>query len=77
MRTPTANLLRTLRGAAAALLLLPAAALAQQNPMTVKNLADGLPGAYGVARHPDGSVYVSQLDAGQIVAIRDGRPRAV
>jgi hypothetical protein len=71
MRTTSANLLRT---AAAALLLLPAAALAQQNPMSVRNLADGLPGAYGVARHPDGTVYVSQLDAGQIVAIRDGRP---
>ena len=71
MRTTSANLLRT---AAAALLLLPAAALAQQNPMSVRNLADNLPGAYGVARHPDGSVYVSQLDAGQIVAIRDGRP---
>lgn len=70
MRTTSANLLRA---AAAALLLLPAAALAQQNPMTVKNLADGLPGAYGVARHPDGTVYVSQLDAGQIVALRDGR----
>ena len=70
MRTTSANLLRT---AAAALLLLPAAALAQQNPMSVRNLADGLPGAYGVARHPDGTVYVSQLDAGQIVAIRDGR----
>lgn len=74
MRTPTANLLQTLRRAAAAALLLPAAALAQQNPMTVRNLADGLSGAYGVARHPDGTVYVSQLDAGQIVAIRDGRP---
>ena len=70
MRTTSANLLRT---AAAVLLLLTAAALAQQNPMSVKNLADGLPGAYGVARHPDGTVYVSQLDAGQIVAIRDGR----
>lgn len=71
MRTTSANLLRT---AAAALLLLPAAVLAQQNPMSVRNLADNLPGAYGVARHPDGSVYVSQLDAGQIVAVRDGRP---
>ena len=71
MRTTSANLLRT---AAAALLLLPAAVLAQQNPMSLRNLADNLPGAYGVARHPDGSVYVSQLDAGQIVAIRDGRP---
>ena len=74
MRTPTANLLQTLRRAAAAALLLPATALAQQNPMSVRNLADGLSGAYGVARHPDGTVYVSQLDAGQIVAIRDGRP---
>ncbi len=62
MRTPTANLLQTLRRRE------------QQNPMSVRNLADGLPGAYGVARHPDGSVYVSQLDAGQIVVLRDGRP---
>ena len=71
----TEALIRTLRRAAlaavCALAALPAAA--QQNPMTVSTLADNLPGVYGVARHPDGTVYATQLDAGRIVAIRNGR----
>lgn len=54
-------------------LLAPAPAAAQQNPMATTTLADGIPGVHGVARHPDGSVYVTQLDAGQISVIRNGR----
>ena len=75
----TEAIMRALRRTASAVACAAAAwavalpASAQQNPMTVSTLADNLPGAYGVARHPDGSVYVSQLDAGRIAVIRNGR----
>ena len=72
------TLRRTRAAATAALLcagalLAPLPAAAQQNPMTTTTLADGIPGVHGVARHPDGSVYVTQIDAGQISVIRNGR----
>ena len=49
-----------------------AGAWGQQNPMTGKTLAEGA-GVFGVALHPGGDVYVTQLEAGTLGVVRGGR----
>lgn len=40
----------------------------------VRTLTEGLQGPQGVAIHPNGDVYVSEMDAGRIVVLRNNRP---
>ena len=58
--------------AGALALLWAAGAAGQQNPMTGQTVAEGA-GVFGVAMHPGGDVYVTQLEAGTLGVVRGGR----